>query len=266
MTYAPVIPATGALGWAFLKRTATAQQATLAKSPEVQRDADYFRARIGKVDTADQLVADRRLLRITLEAYGLEADLDSRAFIRKVLADGTLKTGALAMKLADPRYKALTEAFGFGDFPVPNTKLSDFADKLLSRWQERRFETAVGNQNGDLRLALNARREMAALAATTSSETTKWLKVIGNPPLRTVMQKALGLPDSFAALDLDKQVTMLRDRAARTFDDGTISQFTNPDKVEDLIRRFLIRADTTSTPQSGALTILTQTRSLLRRI
>lgn len=266
MTYAPVIPATGALGWAFLKRTASAQQASLAKSPEVQRDADYFRARIGKIDTAAQLVSDRRLLRISLEAYGLEADLDARAFIKKVLDDGTLKTGALAMKLADPRYKALAEAFGFGDFPVPNTKLSDFADKLLSRWQERRFESAVGAQNGDLRLALNARREMGSLAASASSETTKWLKLIGNPPLRTVMQKALNLPDSFAALDLDKQVTMLRDRAERTFGANTVGQFTNPDKVEDLIRRFLIRADLTAAPQSGALALVTQSRNMLRRI
>ena len=238
----------------------------MAKSPELQRDADYFRAKIGKIDTADQLVADRRLLRISLEAYGLEADLDSRAFIKKVLADGTLKTGALAMKLADPRYKALTEAFGFGDFPVPNTKLSDFSDKLLARWQERRFETAVGQQNGDLRLALNARREIGLLAASTSTDTTKWLKLIGTPPLRTVMQKALGLPDSFAALDIDKQVTMLRDRASRTFGGSEISQFTNPDKVEDLIRRFLIRSDLATQPASGALTILTQTRSLLRRV
>lgn len=265
MTYAPVIPATGALGWAFLKRTASTQQAALSKSPEVQRDADYFRAKIGKIDTAAQLVADRRLLRISLEAYGLEADTDARAFIKKVLDDGTLKTGALSMKLADPRYKALAEAFGFGDFPVPNTKLSDFADKLLSRWQERRFETAVGEQNGDLRLALNARREMAALAGSTASETTKWLKVIGNPPLRNVMQKALNLPDSFAALDLDKQVAVLRDRADRAFGDTTISQFKSPDKVEDLIRRFLTRAEMATAPQSGALTMLTQTRSLMRR-
>lgn len=267
MTFSPVIPATGAAGWSYLKRTSAAQQATLAKSPEVKRDADYFRSKIGKIDTADQLVADRRLLRISLEAFGLEADVDSRAFIRKVLTDGTLKTGALAVKLTDPRYRALSAAFGFGDFSVPSTKLSDFADTILTQWQERRFESAVGTQNGDLRLAMNARREMAGLAASSGSETTKWLKLIGNTPLRTVMQKALNLPDSFAAIDIDKQLSTLRDRAASAFGDTSVSQFKDPAKTEELIRRFLVRSDiAASTPQSAALGILGQVRNMMRRV
>ncbi len=266
MSFSPVLPASGTGGWSFLKRTAVSQQAALAKAPEIQREVAYFRQTIGKIDTAEQLVADRRLLRVALEAFGLEADIDSRAFIRKVLSDGTLKPGALAMRLADPRYKALTEAFGFGDFSVPNTKLSDFADKTLKQWQERRFESAVGAQNGDFRLALNARRELTALAAGPASETTKWLRIIGNPPLRTVMQKALNLPDTFAAIDIDRQVGMLRDKAATTFGNETVSQFANPAKTEDLIRRFLLNGEARTQPQSTALTLLSQTRSFLRRI
>jgi len=266
MSFSPILPATGTVGWSFLKRTAAVQQAALARSPEIRREADYFREKIGKIDTADQLVADRRLLRVALEAFGLEADVDSRAFIRKVLTDGTLKTGALATRLADPRYKALTEAFGFGDFSVPNTKLSDFADKTLKQWQERRFETAVGGQNGDFRLALNAGRELAAVARGNVSETTKWLRIIGNPPLRTVMQKALNLPDSFAAIDIDRQVAMLREKAATAFGSQTVSQFADPARTEDVVRRFLLNSDVRLQPQSTALTLLSQTRSLMRRI
>ncbi len=267
MTFSPVLPATGALGWSFLKRTAAAQQGALAKSPEIQRDAAYFRDRIGKIDTADDLVADRRLLRITLEAFGLEADLESRAFIRKVLSDGTLKTGAFAMRLSDPRYKALTEAFGFGDFPVPNTKLSDFPDRILAQWQERRFETAIGQQNGDFRLALNTRRELAKLAAGSGSETAKWFRILGNPPLRKVMQTGLGLPDSFPKLDIDRQVATMDSKAASVFGTSGVSQFTDPARIDDLLRRFLVRSELAQqSAQPAAIDLLSQARRLSRRI
>ena len=71
-----------------------------------------------------------------------------------------------------PRRKA--RAFGFGDFAIPNTKKSDFADKILTAYRQRRLEAAVGTQNSDMRLALNARRELSAIAAKGLSADGKW--------------------------------------------------------------------------------------------
>lgn len=267
MTFSPVLAASGTLGWSFLKRTAATQQAALANTPEAKRDAAYFRAKIGTIDSADQLVADRRLLRISLEAFGLESDLDSRAFIAKILSEGTLKQGAFALRLTDPRYKALTEAFGFGDFAVPNTKLSDFPDRLLAQWQERRFEAAVGQQNDGLRLALNAKRELASLAASPASDTTRWLRLIANPPLRKVVQQALNLPASIATLDIDRQVAIFREKAASAFGSGSFAQLAAPPTTEALIQRFLVRSEiSASQSQPAALAMLAQTRSFLRRL
>ncbi|MGL6210257.1 MAG: DUF1217 domain-containing protein, partial [Paracoccaceae bacterium] len=126
MTFAPVLPGTGYAGWTFLQRTKASQTATFYKSPELARDEAYFRAKIKSVKTADDLVSDRRLLKVALGAYGLDADLNSKAFIKKVLSDGTLKEGTLSGRLADKQYEKLSAAFGFGDFSVPNTQLSDF--------------------------------------------------------------------------------------------------------------------------------------------
>ena len=85
----------------------------------MMRDTDYFAAKIGEIDSAEQLVSDRRLLSVALGAFGLHADIDNKYFIRKVLEDGVLKEDALANRLTDERYKSLTKAFGFGDFSVP---------------------------------------------------------------------------------------------------------------------------------------------------
>ena len=243
MTYAPVVPVSGYGGWTFLKRTMAAQKAAFAASPEIRREAAYYRANIGKADTADALVKDRRLLDVSLDAYGLGADIGNKAFVRKVLSDGTLEVGDLANRLADKQYYALSSGFGYGDYAVPRTKLSDFADKTLAAWTDRKFEAAVGEQNGDLRLALNAEREIGKLATREAGDRTLWYTVLGSAPLRQVFQGALGLPSSFASIDLDKQVSTLQEKTARDFGAKGIREFADPAKMEMLIRRFLVRAE-----------------------
>lgn len=241
MSFQPLLPSGGYGGWRFLNRTLETQQAQFARSPVLQREAQYFRDNIGKIDTAAELVADTRLLKVALGAFGLDSDLQSRFFIRKVLEEGTLEPRALANRLADKRYLELSRAFGFGDFDTPRNKLSDFADKILPNHQSRQFEIAVGQQSDTMRLALNLRRDLSDLAEADRSERSKWFTVLGSPPLRQVFETAYNLPKGFGTLDLDRQVEVLRERTRRTFGETTISQFKDPDKIEKLARQFILR-------------------------
>lgn len=268
MTYTPVLPLSGYAGWALLKRTMTVQTTAFNKSPEIARDIDYFRAKIGAVRTAEQLVSDRRLLKVALGAFGLDSDLDNKAFIKKILADGTTATTALANKLADKRYLQFAATFGF-DQQTPATQTTGFADRVITAFKNREFESAVGDQDEDLRLALNAQRELTDLAGKSSSETTKWLTILGNAPLAKVFQKALGLPSSIAAIDLDQQLGAYKTKAQAIFGSGGISQFSDTAKTEALIKRFLTRSQadqliSQSSSTSIALTLMQQTRSNMR--
>ncbi len=261
MSFQPVLPLGGLAGWGFLKRTMERQQAVQQAAPVQKRDEAYFRDKIGKIDTAEQLVSDKRLLRIALTAFGLEGDVNSKAFIQKILEGGTLKEGSLANKLADKQYQKFSAAFGFGDFSVPRTKISTFPDEILTQFRARSFETAVGAQNNTYRLALNAERELPILAARPISDTAKWYTLLGNAPMREVVQTALGLPKSFASIDLDQQVSVLKTRAEAAFGSSAISQFTDPAKMDALIRRFMFRSEVQelgigSSPASIALTLL----------
>ncbi len=260
MAFQPVIPVGGLVGWAFLNRTLESQTAAFNASREVKRDIDYFAAEIGKIDTAEQLVKDRRLLGVALGAFGLQDDIDNKYFVRRMLEDGTTKADALANRMADDRYKQLSKAFGFGDFSTPRTKLSDFADEILTQYRERSFEVAVGEQDESLRLALNAKRELADIAAQSGGDDTKWFRIMGNSPLRQVFETALGLPESFGQIELDQQLDVFRDKAGRQFGAREISQFTDPVAVDKLIQRFLVRSQTNelATVSNGsiALTLL----------
>jgi hypothetical protein len=261
MSFQPVLPLGGYAGWAFLKRTMVRQQDLQQSAPANLRDEAYFRQKIGKIGTAADLVSDRRLLRISLTAFGLEGDLNNKAFIQKILEGGTLKEGSLANRLANKQYLKLSAAFGFGDFSVPSTKLSDFPDKIIAQHQERIFETAVGAQQNTYRLALNAEREVPTLAKRGLSDVAHWYSVLGNPPLREVFQTAFGLPKSFASIDLDQQVAVLQRRTETAFGSEKISQFAEPQRLDALIRRFLVRSDLadqgkTASPAAVALQLL----------
>jgi len=241
--FQPVLPFGGFAGWAFLNRTLDSQKDAYAKSSVVAREAAYFEENIGKIQTAEDLVADRTLLKVALEAFGLGDDIDNKFFIRKVLEDGTTTNDALANRLSDKRYLKFSQAFGFGDFTTPRTVLSDFGSEITTEFKARGFEAAVGDQNENFRLALGIDRELADIATTDLREDTMWFTVMGNPPLRKIFETAFNLPLSFGALDLDKQLETFKDKALMAFGDSGIKQFATAEKQEDLTRLFLLRSD-----------------------
>jgi len=251
MSFQPILPMSGYGGWSFLNRTLEKQQETFARNPMIQRDTDYFRGRIGEIDNAETLIADRRLLRVALGAFGLGDDINNRAFLRKVLEDGTLDPKALSNRLADKRYLEFSRAFGFGDNAIPLSKEKGFGDRIVAAYRSRQFEVAVGEQDETMRLALALRRDLASVADRESSDRALWFTVMGNPPLRKVFETAYNLPRSFATLDLDQQLSVLRDRTQKVFGDSSLVQFRDPERIDQLVRRFILRAQMEDAPGPG---------------
>lgn len=243
MTFQPIVPLTGFAGWQFLNRTLDTQQTAFRESAGVTRLTDYFRENIGSVVTAEQLVEDRMLREVALGAFGLDADIDSRAFIQMILEEGTTEDDALANRLADSTYRTFSETFGFGDIFGPRTLLPDFADEIIARYEDRQFQIAVGNQDNDLRLALNLEGGLADLLESTTGEDARWFAIMGNTPLRTVFQTAMSLPSEVATLDIDRQLEIYKDRASSIFGTESVGDFTDPDRADDLIRLFLVRSE-----------------------
>lgn len=260
MSFQPILPLGGLAGWAFLKRTQDRQQTAFEATPELTRDTDYFKAKISEINSAEELVEDRRLLKVALGAFGLSDDLNNRFFIRKILEEGTLSDDSFANKMTDSRYKELSAAFGFGDFDIPRTKISDFGDKIVESYLERSFEVAVGKQDDSMRLAMNAERELAKLADKDISADAKWYLVMGSSPLREVFETAFALPSGFGQLDLDQQLEVFRDKTTSLLGNGNIDQFTDTETTDALIERYLLMSQisNTSTTSSAqiALTLL----------
>lgn len=257
MTLAPVLPVGGLAGWRFLDRTLESQKATLARDPVQLREVAAFRERIGSIQTAEALVNDREVLKVALGAFGLEDDLPNRFFIRKVLEGGTLAPDSLANRLADPRYRAMAETFGFGDFGA-RTARQGFADTIVEAYRGRSFERAVGEVDPSMRLALSLERELGDIVARNENADARWFNVMGSPPIREVFETALGLPSGFGTLDIDRQLEVFRERSGAVFGASEVADFSRPETLNDLRQRFLLLAENTGPvgPVAPALALL----------
>jgi hypothetical protein len=260
MSFQPIVPLTGYVGWRFLERTLEAQQTAFSKSQPIMRATDYFRANIEDVRTPSDLVNDQQLLSVALGAFGLDDDINNRAFIQKVLEDGTQPPDALANRLADNRYADFSRAFGFGDLPLPNTILPSFATDIIDRFEGQQFARAVGDRNNDLRLATNVNAGLGDIIERNTTNAGQWFSIMGNAPLREVFQTALGLPNSIAGIEIDRQREIFQERARAVFGTDQVSEIAQPDKEDDVIRLFLIRSEAgsfaASTGGSTALALL----------
>ena len=239
--FAPIVPSGGLAGWTFLTRTQEQQATLFNDAPSVQRDTEYFKQTISEVQSAEDLVSDRRLMRVALGAYGLGDDIDSRAFIKAIIEQGTERNDALANRLSDVRYSQLADGFAALG-PGGSGRLdAEFASRTVDRFQRREFENAVGEQNSSMRIALNADRELATLAATPGSDNALWFRILGNPPLRKAFEVALGLPESFAQLDLDRQLQEISSLAAQRLGIESPRDLADQDKRDTLTRQFVLR-------------------------
>jgi hypothetical protein len=259
--FQPVVPLSGLPGWEMLNRTMDSQTRAFDTSPRITRDTEHFEAKIGTVTTAEDLVSDRRLLRVALGAFGLGDDIDNRYFIRKVLESRGDDRGSLANSLSDTRYRQLNQTFGFGDpREAPRTGKPGFGADITARFRARSFEIAVGEQDESLRLALNARRELEAIAASGQTDTAAWFRVLGTPPLRTVFETAFGLPEGFGRLDIERQHDELSALARKRLGVTSFSDFGTPAAREELIETYLLKDQLgdirAQTPGTVALTLL----------
>ncbi|QFT58360.1 hypothetical protein FIU94_05930 [Sulfitobacter sp. THAF37] len=239
--FQPVVPISGLAGWRFLQRTYDTQFDTFSKGATLQRDAEYFRENIGQVRTAEDLTSDRRLMTVALSAFGLQDDVDNRYFIRKVLEEGVTNEDALANRFSDPRYRELSEAFGFGPGEYLKTGEVDFAEAIITRHLTNSFEVAAGEQDASMRVALYAQRELAELAGGDMSNDAKWFTVMGDPPMRQLFETAFNLPAALGQIDIDQQLQVFKDAAKSVLGSDDLSLFTAPEARDDLITKFVVR-------------------------
>lgn len=240
MSFQPTLPMGGLAGWSLLTRTKARQEAAYSATPARKTEIAHFEKRFASISSAKDLVRDRTVLGVVLGAFGLQDDIQNRAFIQRVIETGTEGRSALSNRLADKRYAALASAMahlapGGSGVPPP-----DLSATIVGNHQSRSFEIAVGEQNQTFRLALSAERDLPAVLGSFTSDRARWFGILGNPPLRKVLETALGLPKEFAALPLEQQADRMQAAARQRFGASSVEALADPKTLGRVVQRFLV--------------------------
>ena len=168
----------------------------------------------------------------------------------------------MADSFGDDDWRDFARDFGYGNFTGTRVGNEAFREQTANNYLERAFEAATGEVNTDMRLAMNFRREIARIAESATVDSAGWFKIMGQPPLRAVMEGALGLPSSIGSADIDKQKELFERKAQQFFGSKSPAVFKDPLKVEEALRRFFLQTEiqngpSASTPGAAALSVLT---------
>ena len=255
MSFRPIIIGSGLPAWTLLSKSLTSQREIHASSFPIQSDTQYFLEKYDSLNVADNIVDDRRILRVILNSYGLGDDLENRFFIKTILNEGLSDPSALANKLADRRYSLLASDFDFSTSPPAHKLQTGLAAKVVNRFQMQSFEEDVGAIDNSMRLALTFQRTLEDVADTSRSNSAAWFQVMATPPLREVVQTALGLPSEFATLDIDEQNQRLQDKAQTVFGTNDVVELASKETSEQVIQRFLIVQQASQFASTSSLNI-----------
>lgn len=196
----------------------------LSAAPQVAREVEYFKENIGSVKSAKELVADTRLLKFALQAYGLEEMSYASALIRKLLEGGVESEDALANQLTDPRYKEFVEDFNFSAFGPATTSFDKAQTGVVDKFFQQSLEVEAGAQNTGARLAIYFERKTESIENPFS--------ILGDPALLKFVQTAYSLPAQMSFLDIDRQAELINERL-------DIEDLQKPEFVKTLTTRFL---------------------------
>lgn len=259
MVFRPVIPSTGIVGWNFLQTTYDRQLESFSGSVQISAENDYMTGKLSSPMSVEDFLDDRRLLRSTMTAFGLEGEEWKRGFISKVLEEVQDPESTFLTRLNNPAYTAFAEAFTPVDGQIRVD--ADAIESISQDYREQSFRIAVGEVDNDMRLSLNYQAEIGDLVRSESSDDTNIFRILGSIPVRTVLEQALGLPTDIRQLELDQQAKIFQERLQSAFRISDTNELTSEENITRVIQRYsaisaINNGPSPTTPGATALTLL----------
>lgn len=203
----------------------------VSQQPVIKREADYYLKTIGNIRSVDDFMENSRVYNFALKAFGLEDMQYAKAFIRKVLTEGIDDPKAFSLQLSDQRFREFATAFNFKRYQTATTSFDRVQKGAVDMYLRNSLETQSGEESEALRLSLYFERKIGTVTSAYG--------ILADKALFQVMRTALGLPNAMSGADIDKQVTVLKNKV-------DIEKLNDPGYVKKLITRFLAQYESQS--------------------
>ncbi|MBJ3778670.1 DUF1217 domain-containing protein [Acuticoccus mangrovi] len=213
-----------AASYSLIARNLDRSLAVTANQAPVKLETAYYREHYGDVTSIDEFLADSRLFRYAMTAFGLADLAYAKGYIRKILEEGVTDPDSLANRTSDQRLREFARVFDFESYGDLTMKRVAAGEAVVDRYVRQTLETDAGSRDGDgVRLAL--------YFARMAPEIDNAFDILADSALSEVVRTLLGLPTAFAAVDIDRQAEVLTERL-------DIASLKDPAEVDRLLTRF----------------------------
>lgn len=198
-TGAPTMSALAAFK-SYQKDQVSARKA-FAGREDIQRDISSFKKSVGKLDTVEDLLKDRKTLGFLLQAFGLESEINNPGKLKAILNSDPDDINSFANRLADSRFGELAKFLDTPEFGLKKLTLSASQSEVIDKYLTTAFEKSLAAQNPAARDALFFLRRIGTVQNT--------FEILGDLPLRTIVTDALNLPAEIARQSVEKQAALI---------------------------------------------------------
>ncbi len=229
------------------KYTLAAVQAGVSPdNPVLKEQNEFYAANIKKVKSIKEFVANDTLFTYAMKAHGLSDKLGDKDLMIEMLEGGVDDPNSPANKSDDERFAKFVAAFNFVRYGEATTTTNPAQQPSVDKFARQTLEENAGAQNEGVRLALYFERNAPKIKDAYS--------ILADTALAKVVRTALGLPDSLATADLDRQAKMISDRI-------DFADFQDPEALSKFMTRFTAMwevANPSSTAQSNLSVLFSQ--------
>lgn len=220
---------------------------------KAQDEAKYYSVQMQKIESVDELLADKRLVNFVLEANDIDPKSVDNTFLKKIFASDLDDPKSFVNQQADRAYRKIVASFNFnaeGKVQQPDDAQIQSRRGIyetIDNYVRQQLEEEAGNDNAGVRLALYFERK----AGTISSA----YDVLADDALFEVFKTLFQLPDEVGSADIDAQADMVK-RYLK------LEDLQDPEKVSKMIVKFSVLYDLDNqATDNPALSVLTSSGS-----
>ena len=200
-----------------------------SEADAAKQESTYYNDAIPRVNSVDDLLADRRLVIYLSKAFALDSAVDNDTLRKALLSDPMDPDSFVNQKAQPPGLRELAAAFNFnadgsiGRVPAQAAQTRGEVLDTTDAYVRQTMETDAGTTNEGVRLALYFQRKAPTI--------TSALSILADKALLKVTQTALGLPTSMSQAEIETQEAMIEKKL-------DVKDLQDPAKLEKFLARF----------------------------
>ena len=211
-------------------------------NPQLEKINNDYLAKIGKVTSIDQFLANDDLYVYAMKAHGLEEYISNKTFMREILEGGVTDPDSLANRQKNEAFAEFATSLNFAAYGEKTTTYNKVIEDTVAKYTRQTLEEDAGVQNEGVRLALYFERKMNAGGISSAYQ------ILADPALSQVVRTALGIPESMATADVDRQAAMIESKI--DFD-----ELSEPDGLKKFMQRFTAMWDIQNTSNTAVASV-----------